>query len=110
MPIARNYGSWLRIYIYAGFILLIVFAFLLFMPRITGKDHYIVHSRERRLNMINELKKDCRGQDVTYLIVTYKEELHDLNASYCWSTYMKKCFSEEAKKLQYKLKVICPEY
>lgn len=97
-------------YIFAGIIIFAVLIFILYVPEITGKNHYIISSKSERLGIINKLKKDCRSVDIAYLIVTYKEGLHDLNASHCWSNYMKKCFSEEAKKLEYKLQVPCPEY
>ena len=97
-------------YIYIGAVLLVVLASLLITPRITGEDHYILSSKEDRLAMIEMLKQDCRSQDITYLIVTYKEKFHDFNASQCWNMYMRACLLEESRKLDYRLHRICPEY
>jgi len=90
-------------------IFLLLIGLLYYSPAITSKNHYHITKSERNY-LINNLKLNCNTEDVTYLISTYDDVLHDKNTSLCWSQYQKVCFYNKKNNLSLKIPIKCKVY
>ena len=89
-------------------LILLLWVFVNFFA-ITPFWHYYI-GKDERLNLIENLQHNCLSEDVTYLIITYKDLYLDKNTSKCWKKYFRTCFFNKDHNLTLDIPIKCKIY
>jgi len=91
------------------FITILILGIILIPTRITPKNYFYL-SKEGRMNLIQELEKECNSDKAVILSINYNEYLKDNKTGLCWNRYYRECLKQEELNESLTLPLKCKKY
>ena len=88
---------------------ILILGIILIPTRITPKNYFYL-SKEGRMNLIQELEKECNSDKAVILSINYNEYLKDNKTGRCWNRYYRECLKQEELNESLTLPLKCKKY